>query len=94
MSPYVGRSMDRKRNARIGAVLARIDSWNRAYPVGTMVQYWRGAKEGEPTGTGATRTEARDFYGQPVVWIEGCSGCVALTHVEPIARRGEGEVQS
>lgn len=81
--------MDRKRNRRIAETVARIGSWNNAYPVGTLVHYWRGDKAGEPSGTGKTTTEAQDFYGQAVVWIDGCSGCVALTHVEPAAQEVE-----
>lgn len=40
--PYVGKSMDRRRNARrrqlSGAHTAI--SWNAAHPVGTRVRYW------------------------------------------------------
>lgn len=61
------------------------DIWNGKHPVGTLVRYWRGVKAGPPSGTGKTRTEA-SIMGRHtvVVWIEGCSGCVALTHVEVI----------
>ena len=82
--PYVGKSMDRKRNARISRALVDLDAWNRANPVGTLVRYWKGIRQGEPSGTGKTTCEAYSAYGTAVVFIEGCSGFVALTHVEPI----------
>jgi hypothetical protein len=66
-----------KRNAEM---LAR--SWNTLYPVGTLVRYWRMAKEGEPTGEGKTRSIAWECCGTPIVLIEGNSGGIALTHVE------------
>lgn len=59
--------------------------WNAANPVGTLVRYWRGAKEGEPTGQGHTKHEATVLGDcAAVVWIEGCSGCIALSHVEVV----------
>ena len=58
------------------------DAWNAAHPVGTLVRYWRGLREGEPSGVGKVRWEAQDVCGTASVWIEGCSGCVALSHVE------------
>ena len=61
------------------------DAWNAAHPVGTQVRYWRGLKEGEPSGTGATRHAAQVMSGHVSVWIEGCSGSVALTHVEVVS---------
>lgn len=57
-------------------------AWNRKHPVGTSVRYWRGVREG--TGAdGRTRSEASVLGGTAVVWITGCSGCIALTHVDP-----------
>lgn len=58
------------------------DAWNAAHPVGTLVRYWRGLREGKPSGVGKVRWEAQDVCGTASVWIEGCSGCVALSHVE------------
>lgn len=58
------------------------DAFNKKNPVGTPVQYWTGVKEG-PGKTGATRSEAQVLGGHTaVVWITGCVGCVALSHVE------------
>lgn len=56
--------------------------FNADHPERVMVRYWKGAKQGEPTGSGMTRTQAQIVGGTAVVWIEGCSGCVALSHVE------------
>jgi hypothetical protein len=63
---------------------AEVEAFNAAWPVGTVVDYWRGAYEGEPSDRGATRTPAQVLSGHTaVVWIEGCSGCIALSHVRP-----------
>lgn len=51
-------------------------------PVGTLVRYWPGVREGEGK-TGRTRSAVGTVGdGTPVVWIEGEAGCIALTHVE------------
>jgi len=64
---------------------AAVDAFNAAHPVGTTVNYWRGVREGKPSGTGPTRSDAQLLSGHTaVVWIEGTSGCIALTHVEPV----------
>lgn len=60
-----------------------VATFNDANPVGTMVKYWRMDRRGEPSGIGHTRCEAVLLAGHtPVVWIDGCSGCIALSHVE------------
>ncbi len=58
------------------------DAWNFRHPVGTAVHYWRCERRGEPSGTGPTRAPASVVGDRAVVWIAGCSGCVALSHVE------------
>jgi hypothetical protein len=59
-----------------------VDGWNGHVEVGAPVRYWRGAREGEGL-LGRTRSTAQLLGDHtPVVWIEGCSGCIALTHVE------------
>jgi len=58
--------------------------WNRTFPIGTRVRYWTGAREGIGK-VSSTRTEASVLGGHTaVVWIEGCVGCVALSHIEPL----------
>lgn len=85
--PYVGKSMDRKRNARrrqlSGAHTAA--SWNAAHPVGTAVRYWPiyPPMDGVPPEDTRTRSEAwtlRD--GSVVVLVAGQTDGVCLTHVE------------
>lgn len=62
---------------------AEVDEFNLNFSVGTEVQYWTGIREGEGK-KGVTRSAAELLQGHtPVVWIEGCSGCVALSHVLP-----------
>lgn len=57
--------------------------WNKTFPVGTRVRYWTGVREGVGK-VSTTKTEADLLGGHTaVVWIEGESGCVALSHVEP-----------
>ena len=63
----------------------RCDEFNAKHPVGTPVRYWTGLREGEGR-VGKTRSSAEVLSGHTaVVWVEGCRGCVALTHVEPDA---------
>lgn len=85
--PYVGKSMDRKRNARrrqlSGAHTA--ESWNAAHPIGTRVRYWSiypPIPSVPPLDT-TTRSEAWELGdGSVVVLIEGRTGGVHLSHIE------------
>lgn len=67
-----------------------VQKFNRLFPVGTMVEYWRGAREIDgveltPSGRGRLSHAATVLSGHTAVaWIEGCRGCIALTHVRPI----------
>lgn len=63
----------------------KVEEFNSKYPVGTTVRYWRGEKLGDPSGIGKTNHEATLLSGHTaVVWIEGCTGCVCLSHVEVV----------
>lgn len=54
-------------------------------PVGTAIRYWTGVRQGEGK-TSRTRSEPRMLGGHTsVVWVEGESSCIALTHIEVIA---------
>jgi hypothetical protein len=61
--------------------------FNDAYPVGTPIEYWPGAREGE--GKKSVTSSAAQLLGghTPVVWVEGHAACISLTHVHvnPIA---------
>ncbi|MGW1059330.1 hypothetical protein [Micromonospora rubida] len=60
-------------------------AFNDASPIGTPVRYWRGARDGDGR-TARTRTAAQLLGGHTaVVWLDGVSGCIALTHVQPIS---------
>ena len=62
-----------------------VAKFNKRNPVGSTVRYWRGYKGGDPTGYGKTKTTAQVLpSGTAVVWIEGCTGCIALSHVEVV----------
>lgn len=61
-----------------------VDKWNKLFPVGTLVRYWTGAREGVGK-LSVTWTEAKVLNGHTaVVWVEGEPGCVALSFVEPL----------
>lgn len=85
--PYVGKSMDRRRNARrrqlSGAHTAV--SWNAAYPVGTAVRYWPiyPPSESFPPEDTTTRSGAWTLGdGSVVVLVSGKTSAVHLSHVE------------
>lgn len=61
----------------------RATEWNKKYPVGTPVRYWSMLREGEGT-VSRTRSEAWNASGSDMVLVEGRSGGIALTHVDPI----------
>jgi hypothetical protein len=50
------------------------------FKVGTIVNYWRGKREGAPDGQGVI-TDTGEMCGTKVAWIEGCRGCIALSHL-------------
>ena len=60
------------------------DQWNARHPLGTVVRYWKGLREGEPSGTGPTRHAAMVMSDHVSVWIEGCVGSVCVSHVEAV----------
>jgi hypothetical protein len=59
-------------------------AWNAAHPVGTPVLAWPGTRDDEPLVT-RTRTPAWTLgHGAAVVSVEGRSGGIALTHIQPV----------
>lgn len=87
MMPYVGKTQDRKRNARqrqfSGAHTA--ESWNDLCPVGTAVRYWPvyPPMDGFPPLDTTTRSVAWTLGdGSVVVSVSGRTGGVHLTHIE------------
>lgn len=64
---------------------AEAAAFNAAHPIGTLVRYWRGKREGAPAGEGKTYWRATVLdSGHAAAWIEGCSGCVHLSHVQVV----------
>ncbi|MFB4265360.1 hypothetical protein [Nonomuraea sp. GTA35] len=64
-------------------------AWNTAHPVGTPVLAWPGTRDDEPLMT-RTRTPAWTLgHGAAVVSVEGRSGGIALTHIQPIEPSGQ-----
>jgi hypothetical protein len=66
------------------------DAWNAQHPIGTVVRYWRGLREGPPSGSGKTRAAAAVISGHVSVWIENCTGCISISHVEAAPLQGDG----
>ena len=63
-----------------------VEKFNAAHEVGTTVRYWTMMREGTPSGTAKTRSLAQMQGGHTaVVWVEGYSSCIALTHIEATA---------
>ncbi len=63
-----------------------VDRFNARYPVGTRVRCWKGAGgRHKPSSLTRTVTRASVLSGHTaVVWVEGETGCIALTDVAPI----------
>ena len=65
-----------------------VKRFNKAHPVGTAVLAWTGVIDPnvKPLGT-LTRSEAFVLGGHTaVVFVEGVSGCIALTHVQVVPK--------
>jgi hypothetical protein len=63
----------------------RVDEWNDRYPVGTPVEFWSGAREGQGTRSRTSSAAVMLSGHSAVVQIEGVRGCVALSHVRPLS---------
>ena len=62
--------------------------WNERYPIGTPVVAYPGARPADDPNderlVTRTRSRAEVLGGHTdVVWVEGHSACIALTHVDP-----------
>lgn len=57
----------------------------KATPIaeGQTVRYWKGLRRGVYSGT-AKVISIGDLSGTPVAWLEGVSGCIACTHLQPV----------
>lgn len=83
----IDRQVAADERARTREAQAVADRFNAAAPVGTYVRYWRGVRQGPPSGFGRVYHPATVLGGHSAVaWISGCSGCVGLSHVEPLDR--------
>jgi len=59
------------------------EQWNALYPIGTPVTAYPDARDDKPLHT-RTRTPAWTLgHGAAVVSVDGVSGGIALTHVDP-----------
>lgn len=88
--PFVGKSQDRKRNARRSQLSGSYtaEQWNTTHAVNTAVRYWPiyPPIEGIAPVDTTTRSEAWALGdGSVVVSVVGVSGGVHLSHVEVIA---------
>ncbi len=62
----------------------KAEAFNRRYPLGTLLRFWRGVREGEPSGVGELYNPATVVSEQVVAWIKGTTGCIAISHVEAV----------
>lgn len=65
------------------------ERWNTRYPIGTPVTAYPGTRPTDDPNAERlitrTRSEAKVLEGHTaVVWVDGHSSCIALTHVDPI----------
>jgi hypothetical protein len=76
-----------KRQLEAKNIGLEVENFNLKYPVGYPVRYWTGVREGEGK-VGTVRCSAESL-GQhtAVVWLNECSSCIALSHIEPFNRR-------
>lgn len=58
------------------------DAFNAKHPVGTMLHYWSGVREGEPTGTAPISHPATVMCDHASIWMEGVRSCHSISHVE------------
>lgn len=71
------------RKVKLADLVSVCEQFNADHPVGTLVTYWTGMREGQGKAS-RTRSEASVLGGHTaVVWVEGHSACIALSHVEP-----------
>lgn len=76
---------------------SRVDGFNARYRVGTPVLAYPGcrpeADKEAPCLLTRTRSKATVLEGHtPVVWVDGHSACIALTHVDPFRVTDTGPV--
>lgn len=60
-----------------------VDSWNARIKVGDTVQYEEVIGDGGRTFKTASRAEVLSGH-TAVVWLEGKSGCVCVSHCKPM----------
>jgi len=58
------------------------DAFNAVHPVGTVLRYWSGVKEGAPTGQAPISHPATVMCDHAVIWLAGVSSCHSISHVE------------
>lgn len=66
-----------------------VERWNTRYPIGTPVTAYPGVRPADDPHAERlitrTRSQAQVLEGHSaVVWIDGHSSCIALTHIDPI----------
>ena len=77
--------MTRRPNPRV--LQGECERFNRLHPAGTEVRVWTGLMHDGPGTVGrVAEPGAYVMSGHtPVVHVSGVRGCIALTHVEPVA---------
>ncbi len=71
--------------SRVELAKRQAEAFNATHPEGTMLRYWSGLREGEPTGVAPIRHAATVMCDHAVIWLKGVSSCHSLTHVEAVS---------
>lgn len=79
-----------KKTAEQAELQQRVDEFNARYPVGTLVFAYPGARPEDDRNARRlvtrTRSQASVLSGHTdVVWVDGHSACIALSHVDVVA---------
>ncbi len=73
-----------RRGPTLATLQKRVDAFNAEIKIGDAVNY--ASVKGGPTQRFNTRSEAEILSGHTaVVWLEGKSGCVDISHCEKVA---------
>lgn len=63
---------------------AACEDFNAKHPIGTLVNYWKNTRSGEPDGNTTTRSAAGVISACACVMLDGVRGGIALSHIEVI----------
>lgn len=77
------RGIPSAQEVRQAEALAKVEAFNASTPIGSPVRYWSFRREGDGV-LSRTRSAAHVKGESAVVWVEGYTSWIALSHVEPV----------